>query len=327
MIKARKKYPLRTLILSVFVIVAVLLGVYAAGVYQIYHFNSGMIIPEGDDNLIATFIPDKDGLLYTTIDQAVTVDMGSRHCYITTETLERLKSKGHPVTEYPTLIYTTGPAGKYHIYTRKVVLPVELYIHPDSDKVITFDNVELLIWDSKEGNILGMDFLERFVIERDTDTGYISLLRHVPDGYSYVCDINGHDSTIGDIIGYSRRVYIPLQVNDEAPQNYYFDTGRGIKSCELVQPLKNATRATTTVYVDSVTGLLTQDNCRVLVGDRMRFARVTYSDSLHTDKYSINPFRVFNRSIVMDLPHRKLYYRKVHETTTSTPSPEEESAS
>ncbi len=319
MLKERKKYSLRTFVLSVIVIAAVLLGVYAAGVYQIYNFNNEMTIPEGEDNLIASFIPDSEGHIRTASGQAVRLDMGSRHCYITTETLAKMKEAGYPLVEYPTLIYTTGPAGKYHIYTRKVVMPVSLNVHPDSDKVVTFNNVELLIWDSKDGNTLGMDFLESFIIERNVETGVISLLRKVPDDYTYVCDINGHDSTVGDIIGYSRRVYIPLQVNDEAPQNYYFDTGRGIRSCELVQPLKNATRATTKVYADSVTGLATQDNCRVLIGNRMRFARVTYSDSLHTDKYSINPFRIFNVSFVMDLPNRKLYYSRATETTDSIP--------
>lgn len=313
----RKKYPLRTLILSVLVIVAVLLGVYAAGVYQIYHFNSEMSIPEGDDNLIAAFNIDDDGYIYTTTGQAVTIDMGSRHSFITDKTLETMRKDGYPLVEYPTLIYTTDPSGHYRIYTRKVVMPVNLFVHPDkTDEIVTFNNVELLISDEREGNVIGMDFLDRFVIERDFKTGLISLLRNVPDNYTFVCDINGHDSTIGDLIGYSRRVYIPLQVNDEEPQNYYFDTGRGIRTCELVQPIKNVNRATTNVYVDSLTGLITQDNCRVMIGNRMRFARVTYSDSLHTDNYSINPFRVFNRSIVMDLPGHKLYYRRIKPKAT-----------
>ena len=89
-----------------------------------------------------------------------------------------------------------------------------------------------------------------------------------------------------------------------------------------MQPLKNASKATSRVYTDSVSGLLTQDNCRVMIGNRMRFARVTYADSLHTDKYSINPFKVFNRSIVMDLPNHRLYYKKAainNDSTTIAP--------
>lgn len=316
-----KKYSLRTYLLALTVILAVFVGVYAAGVYQIYHFNSEMVIPEGDDNVIVKLHPDKDGFIYTANGQQVTIDMGSRHCFITSETLNQLKESGYDAREQQTLIYTTDPAGRYRIYTRKVVMPVYLFCRPDTDAVVAFNGVELLISDTEEGNVLGMDFLEQFVIERNNNDNSISLLRNVPEGFTFVCDINSHDSTIGDLIGYSRRVYIPLQVNDEAPQNYYFDTGRGIRSCELVQPLKNVNKATSKVYVDTLTELMTQDNCRVFIGNRMRFARVTYSDSLHTDEYSINPFRVFNRSIVMDLPNRKLYYKRVANAKDSLPLP------
>lgn len=319
MTKNSKKYPVKTFVLSLLVILAVLVGVYAAGVYQIYHFNGEMTIPDGDDNVIVSVVPDEDGLVYTATGHGVTIDMGSRHCFISQKTLDQFKREGYPAIEYPTIIYTTDPSGRYRIYTRKVVMPV-LFNSPDSTALVRFDNVELFISDESEGNVLGMDFLEKFVIERDFRSGRISFLRNVPDNYTFVCDINGHDSTIGDLIGYSRRVYIPLQVNDDDPQNYYFDTGRGIRSLELVQPLKNVKGATSKVYVDSITGLMTQDNCRVLVGNRMRFARVTYSDSLHTDRYSINPFRVFNRSIVMDLPNHKLYYRRKMKPKESLPA-------
>ncbi|MDE6146220.1 MAG: hypothetical protein K2O38_06280 [Muribaculaceae bacterium] len=317
--KKQNRKTIRTFLLSLLVILAVLLGVYAAGIYQIVHFNSEMVIPDGDNNRLVTFRPDEQGLIYTTTGQPVTIDMGSRHCFITTATLTNFKRCGYPATEYPTLILTSDQSGHYRIYTRKVVMPIILFVHPDTTEIVRFENVELLISDKEEGNVIGMDFLERFVIERDVDTGEIALLRNVPQNYTYVCDINSRDSSIGDIIGYSRRMYIPLRVNDDEPQNYYMDTGRGIRSCELVQPVKNISKATSNVYADPETGMMTQDNCRVMIGNRMRFARVTYSDTLHTDQYSINPFKIFNRSIALDLPNRKLYYRCVEEVKDSLP--------
>lgn len=286
------------------------MGVYAAGIYQIFHFNGNMEIPAGEDNLIVRFKPDEKGIIHSVNGAAVTIDMGSRHSFITPSTLERLKREGYETEEQQTLLFTTDVSGNYHIYTRKVVMPIYFYTDTASTDVVSFKNVELLIADREGSNVLGMDFLEKFVIERDKDDETVSLLRHVPKNYDFVCDLNGHDSAIGDLIGYSRRVYIPLKVNDEESQNYYLDTGRGISSCMIVQPLKDISKATSPVRIDSVTGLQTQENCRVQIGDRMRFAKVTYADSLHTDKYSINPFRVFNRSIVLDLPAKKLYYRK-----------------
>lgn len=301
---------MRVTLAAIFIVLAVILGVYGAGVYQIYHFNDKMEIPDGKDNCIVRFAPDENGMVYTAHGAPYTIDMGSRHSFISPKTLDRLKAEGVNAEEQQTLLYTIDQSGHYRIYTRKVVMPMYFFADTASTDVVTFNNVELLISDRVDGNVLGMDFLEKFVIERDKDAETVSLLRHVPDNYIFVCDLNGHDSAIGDLFGYSRRIYIPLKVNDEEYQNYYFDTGREIRSCMLVQPLKDISKATTPVRIDSVTGMATQENCRVQIGDRMRFAKVTYADTLHTDKYSINPFRAFNRSVVMDLPAKKLYYIK-----------------
>ena len=310
MTKQTHKYPLRVTLAAIFIVLAVILGVYGAGIYQIYHFNGNMEIPDGDDNRIVRFLPDEKGLIYTAKGIPYTLDMGSRHSFITPETLKHLKDEGADAEEQQTLLYTIDQSGHYRIYTRKVVMPMYFFADTASTDIVTINNVEMLISDREEGNVLGMDFLEKFVISRNKDTELISLLRHVPDNYDFVCNLNGHDSAIGDLFGYSRRVYIPLKVNDEDIQNYYLDTGRGIRTCMLVQPLKDIAKATSPVRIDSVTGLATQENCRVQIGDRMRFAKVTYADTLHTDKYSINPFLVFNRSIVLDLPAKKLYYKK-----------------
>lgn len=310
MAKNTQTYPLRVTLAALFVVLAVIIGVYGAGIYQIYHFNSKMEIPEGDDNLIVRLQPDEKGFVYDAFGCPVTIDMGSRHSFITPETLAYLKGLGYDAQEQQTLLYTTDQSGHYRIYTRKVVMPVKFLTDSTATDTIAFRHVELLISNREEGNLLGMDFLERFVIAHNKETGAISLMRSVPTDVAFVSDLNGHDSAIGDLFGYSRRVYLSLVVNDEAPQNYYLDTGRGMSSCALVQPKKNISKATTPVRLDTLTGMMTQENCRVQIGDRMRFARVTYSDSLHTDDYSINPFTALNRNVVLDLPDKKLYYAK-----------------
>lgn len=301
-------HSLRTFLLSLLLILVVIGGVYAAGVYQIYHFNSGMEIPDNDTNLLARFKVDDEGFFTSPSGKKVVLDMGSRHCFISRQTLEEFRASGYPIEEYPTLIYTTDHSGHYRIYTRKVVMDMLLPspVYPDS--ALRIKNVELLISREPEDNILGMDCLDRFVIEHNANNGEISLYRSVPEGYTEVCSIDSHDSYLGDIIGYSRRVFIPLLVNDAGAHNYYFDTGTGMRQHDLVQPEGNIDRATTRVVLDTISGRMTQENCRVQVGNRLMFARVTYADDLHTDKYSVNPFRLFNQSIAMDLPNKKLFY-------------------
>lgn len=296
----------KTLLLSVLTLVVVLLGVYASGVYQIVHFNKGMVVPETDSNLLAQITLNERGTFVSPSGKEVILDMGSRHSFLTQATLDELKREGYPAKEYPTLIFTTDHSGHYRLFTRKVVMPILL---PGVDgKVLRLDNAEMLIADPTTGNIIGMDCLERFVVERSVDTGVISLYRTMPEGYRPVARLAGHDSKLGDILGYSRRVYLPLVVNDQPVENYYLDTGRGMLNHTLVQPYRNKEMATTKVFLDSISGLYKQREGRVMVGNRMKFTSVTYCDTLHTDDYSVNPFRMFNKnSIAMDLPNRMFY--------------------
>lgn len=303
-----RKKSRKTLLWSIVTLVVVILGVYISGVYQIVHFNKGMQVPQTDDNLLAQITLSDRGTFMSPSGKEVMIDMGSRHSFITRATLEEFKREGYPAKEYPTLIFTTDHSGHYRLFTRKVVMPMLL---PGVDgKILRLDNAELLIADPTTGNIVGMDCLERFVIERNVDTGVISLYRTLPEGYRAVSPLKGHDSKLGDIIGYSRRVYLPLVVNDQPVENYYLDTGRGMLDHTLVQPYRNKEMATSELYTDSLSGLLKQHDGRVMIGNRMKFTSVTYCDTLHTDDYSINPFRMFNKnSIAIDLPNKMFYMR------------------
>lgn len=296
--------------LSLLLLLAVVAGVYAAGVYQICTFNRDMVIPDTGRNLLARFTLDKDGYLYSPSGKHVILDMGSRHTFINRETLDQFKEEGYPAIEMPTLVYTTDQAGRYHLYTRKVVMPMLLTDPNAPDSILRLENCELLISNDGHPNVIGMDTLEHFVVGHDADTGEISLYRNVPEGYTAVSRLNTGDKSVAEAMGYNRRLYIPLQVNDDAPQNYYFDTGNSIRGIDLVQPMANIERAKSPVIPDTASGLMMQPKCRVIVGERVRFADVVYSDTLHTDRYSLNPFRLFTHTFVIDIPGRVLYYRK-----------------
>lgn len=304
-LKSRRRF-----VLSLLLLLAVVAGVYAAGVYQICRFNSHLDVPETGRNLLARFALDEQGNLYSPSGKVVTLDMGSRHTFINRKTLDEFKREGYPAFEVPTLIFTTDQNGHYRLYTRKVTMPMLLTDPNAPDSILHLGNAELLIATDDHPNVIGMDTLEHFVVGRDADTGEISFYRNVPEGYSLVSELNGGDMTVAEMIGYNRRLYIPLQVNDDNAQNYYFDTGKTIRGLDLVQPLGNIERAKSPVVSDSASGLMVQPKCRVIVGQRVRFADVAYSDTLHTDKYSLNPFRLFTQSFVIDVPGKKLYYKQ-----------------
>ncbi len=292
---------------SVMVLLAFVVGVYAAGVYQISHFNDKMLIPEGADNVLAQLDLNSRGTFRSPSGLEVAIDMGSRHSFITKDAVKHLESIGYPICKFPTLLLTHNYVGRYHVYTQKVSMPVRL---PGPDGDCRLENCEMLIEDNEAGNIIGMDLLRYFVLEHEAATNRVKLLRNVPDDYVFVSHISATDRPIVSLSGIKRRVYITLAVNDANPADYFFDTGPSMAGLQLIQPLSNAKQATSPVVPDSITGLMTQQECRVMVGNRMKFAPVAYCDTVHTDDYSINPFNFFYpNDIVLDLPRMQLLYR------------------
>lgn len=306
----KRKNGKHRFVFSILVLLGVLGAVYSAGVYQIYHFNSKMEVPDTGQNLIATFSLDEYGRIETPSGAKVYFDMGSRHCFIDYETLEHFRANGYPIQEVPTLIFTADHSGRYRLFTRKVVMPVGIKVTNRPDSVARFENVELLISNHENGNIVGMDFLERFCIEHDTNTGLVSFYHTAPDGYVTVDDLHSHDSMLSDLLGYSRRVYIPLSVNDQPQKNYFLDTGYSMRNIGLVQPEGDVKTATSPVVTDPETGLLTQAQCGVFIGNRYKVTTMVYCDTLHTDEYSLNPFVLFDRNFCLDIPNQKLLFGK-----------------
>lgn len=308
-----------TIVLSALFLALVLIGVYAAGVFQIYHINSRMKIPETGHNLVAELKLDEENMFATPSGQRVSFDMGSRHCFINESTLEHFKQVGYPIREVPTLAFTIDPNGHHRVFTRKVTMPMLLTAPNQPDSIIRIDDCELFIVDDSNENVLGMDFISRFVVGYKPSASTVSIYRSVPDGYVTVSEINSHDSNLGDMLGYSRRVYIPLEVNDEHANNYYFDTGANMSKISMIQPINDIRAATSEVRLDSASGLYYQDYCRVLIGNRLRYARVVYSDTIHTDYYSINPFRLFNQSVIIDIPGKRLMFKKDSDVSRPVP--------
>ena len=312
MIKKRKRLH-KTLWLSVILLVLVLFGVYAFSFYETTHLNGRLNYTTNGQNLVADLKLNAENSVETPIGTQLSIDMGSRHSFLSENTLDYLQQVGYPVKVTPTFVFTTDPSGRFRFYTRKVNMPVRLPNPLMPDSAITLQDCELLL--TPNTNILGMDFLRSFAIEYIHDTHTMRLYLKAPEGYDKVSDIKTQESFLDDVMGTSRRVYIPLTVNDTKPQNYYFDTGAPMAAYELVQPAANVEHATSQLYTDPERGFSIQPDCRVMIGNRMHFGRVAYVDTLHTDKYSINPMTLFSEDFIMDLPNGELRFAKCHHTT------------
>lgn len=313
MTQSNRKSNWRRPVISLFTVLVVVVGVYAYGVWQVRKLNTEVEIPRAQSDMIASFSLADDCTFRSVGGQAVFFDMGSRHSFVSPKSLERLREIGHPFEQSKTLVYTTDPDGHYRFYTSKVRFDVFLPNPEMPDSVFWLRNVELLVSDNVVDNVIGMDILRLFVIEHINKTGEVRIYHNsVPEGYEPVSDIDVHDSPLGQMLAPSRRASISLVVNDDAPRDYFFDTGGRMRTIEIVQPTRKIHSATSIVTTDSLSGLQVQNHCRVAFGNRLKYATVVYCDSLHTDEYSVNPLLLFRQDIVLDLPNGKLLARNLN---------------
>lgn len=300
----------RKFLISLGFLLVVLGGIYGYSVWQLSHLNDNPIFQDVPGNLISRFKVDDEAVINPVSGNRVHFDLGSRHSFINRKSARRLDSLGYHARFKPTLVFTTDADGVYHLYTQKVVIDVTLPNPELPDSTFVIKNVELLVVDDHHPNVFGMDLLKGLVIERQWDGGIISFYKEVPEGYYPVCNITVHDSPWGNYVGSTGRASIKLAVNDEQPRDYFFDTGGKMRYIELVQPLNDIRNATTNVELDPLTGFQTQRRCRVRFGNRMRFSNVIYCDTLHTDKYSVNPLKLFDQDFAIDMKGKQLLVHK-----------------
>lgn len=294
-------------------IIALILGAYGIEIWQIRQLNTSLEFPPATSDTLARFELANDCTFKSITGSKVYFDMGSRHSFIQQKVYDKLHSIDYPMEETGVLIYTTDNDGRRKFFTKKVRLDIHIPNPAMPDSIYILKNVDLLVSDGEYDNLIGMDVLRHMVLEHIDSANEIRLYRSIPSGYTEVCDINMHNSIWSSMCSTNRRASINLVVNDEAPTKYYFDTGGDMRRFDLVQPLSMLRGATSAVHVDPETGLMMQEHCRVSFGNRLKYSSVVYADSLHTDKYSVNPLKLFDQDIVIDFPGGKLYTRNTRQ--------------
>ena len=303
----------KKVLLSLLLFFGVAAAAYVYSVWQLVKLNDDPQFQHVDGNLICRFHAGATAFVSPVSGRTVNFDLGSRHSFINRSSAENLAAMGFRTRFLPTLIFTVDPDGRYRMYTEKVIIDVTLPNPELPDSLFVIRNVELLLVDNGHPNVIGMDMLRGLVVERLWPEGVVSLYKEVPGGYHSVCDITVHDSPFGYYAGSTGRASINLAVNDEAPREYFLDTGGNMRGIEVVQPYGNIRLATTRVEVDSLTGYWTQRRCRVSFGNRMRFSSVVYCDTIHTDEYSVNPLMLFDQDFIIDMKGRRLMVHKTRE--------------
>ena len=310
---SKKLYSPRLLLRYALIGLCVIISVFLINNYRVSRISSDTSFDViADSEIAAEFHLSEEYTVDCINGEPSDFDLGSRHSIISQQTLDRIIASNRPYDISLALIYTKDVNGNYKLYTHKVTTDISLPNPHRPDSLFWIHNAELLIDNTLDHNVLGMDILRHFAVERHFKANKVILHFKAPEtDYQEVCKLQYHNSLLGSLFGNEiNRASVSLIVNDEKPHVYFFDSGQAMRLIEIVQPERNIANATGRIETDTVTGLLTQRRCQVKFGNRLRFSKVVYDDNIHTDGYGINPMKFFNQDCVIDIPGQRLLIRK-----------------
>jgi len=251
-------------------------------------------------------------------------DTGADFSSITEEDLKGLDSLGYKVTESTYPIFGRDGKGDLRFETKRYTVELPLYqwdVSTDSvgntkakclfSKVNVLKSVDFA--PSRTGfSVLGMDFIEKFIVEHRAKEGLVALYFEEPTGYEPGGKIYKSISPI-HWITLSHRYYINLTINNDT-RGYFLDTG--IRQAFVKRPksalpleLNKALLDTVSSYRGAFPAII-NPNGWLAIGNRQGKTPVFYYDDDEED-YAINPLNIINDiDMLFDFPHKSLKFRK-----------------
>lgn len=263
------------------------------------------------------------------------LDSGSSFSSISREQLDSLKSMGYPVDSTGVLAMGLGYKGQFRLVTKRyrVTLPVYGYhfgapdstgVYPEpvmdveAGPVAKFVNVDfVMVLDNNHASpLLGIDFLEHFVMEMCYYPRCVTLRRDVPEKYDYVGELVVANN-LKDYLWVGSRYYMDLSVN-HVRDMYLVDTGMEratIKAPTSMRPKhRNKDRHDSMVSSVGVRYTAVVDgNVWVEYGNRAVGSSTYYYED-EEEPFAINPLNFFRWEAVIDFPSRKVYTSRRNKT-------------
>lgn len=251
-------------------------------------------------------------------------DTGADFSSITEDDLKRLDSLGYKVTESTYPIFGRDGKGDLRFETKRYTVELPLYqwdVNTDSIGNTTakclFSNSNLLkgidFAPSRTGfSVLGMDFIEKFIVEHRAKEGLIALYLEEPTGYESGEKIYKSRSLI-PMLTLSHRYYINLTINNDT-RGYFLDTG--IRQAFVKRPKSALPLELNKALLDTIPSYrgsfpaIANPNGWVSIGNRQGKTKVFYYDDDEED-YAINPLNIIKDiDMLFDFPHQSLKFRK-----------------
>lgn len=246
------------------------------------------------------------------------IDTGSDMSYITPEDLALLESMGYKVEKkfYPAIGRNTLGNFDYAITRYRVDFPAYCWSddsipQPIEDTKNVFHNVDFAV-SPTDFSVLGIDFLENFMLEHRVNTNTIALYKELgPMDYEQCQVIERKMSPmLWPLMGH--RYYINMAVSHDA-NSYFIDSG--MRTAFMKRPMSDIDNSITN-YVDttmsSFVGVFPAKldvNTMIQVGTRQGQTGVFYYDSKE-EPYATNPMNMLGYNMVIDFPNRRLLFRE-----------------
>lgn len=251
------------------------------------------------------------------------LDTGADFSSITERDLHFLDSLGYKAKKSNYTILGRNGRGDIKLHTKRYTLPLPFYmwdttidslgqIHQEINynAVNVLRNVDFAPAET-EYSVLGIDFLEKFIVEYRASEKMMAFYFDVPDGYEFSESLYTSSSPLyWPFLGH--RYYLDAYV-DNVKNSYFLDTG--IQHAFVHRPMSDAPKYDSNLVPDTIYSLrgkypaLADKRAWLKIGDREGMATVYYYDNDEED-YAINPLNTFeNINVLFNFPGKKIGFK------------------
>lgn len=309
-----------TLILSI-VVALIVAGV----VFVLYTVNRTQPRLMFDDRSNTTVeVPINNGVVELFQGGFFVIDTGCTYSTINRSTLDLLRKRGVKIEESHFPIIGRGLDGDFHVKTSHsvVTLPIDRFeLTTDTLQRIdwlpaggvanTISNVNFVVVDDDLPCVLGMDFLERFVVGYQYFRQAVTFGEEVDDEFQYMGELES-PSNLTNMLGMGHRYYLPAAI-DYKPGTYFIDTGLDnlsikLPQCDTIYSKRTLHDDVYRLRDNSLVSAKYTEHAWAEIGNRAGSRKIFYTDS-GQDMYAINPLLFFRQDVVFDFAGRKIYLR------------------
>lgn len=282
----------------------------------------GLMIGSPDKTTGRMLLSDTPLMVEVTPGVKFKFDTGADVSIITEADLRRLQELGYKTTPGTNFGCGRDGYGRYGIYTKSVSVDLPLVdyefgvdttgrtiIVGGPYEVNTLENLDLFV--TKDGiSTIGIDVMERFMVEYKYAERTVSLMNILPPGYQKIVEIHRSVNPLYKFIT-GNRYYMNIGV-EHSYNDYFLDTGQQLAMLKL--PGKEAERAGNVLRPDTIRTFIgnyssmVDDRSWTEIGHRAGYCVVNYYDNSE-EKFAVNPLEIFTQDMLIDFIGCDVYVR------------------